>query len=297
MNVKLFFHSLEVDLTMISFLRQRKIKMIWEISLRDKNSYLIGTTHMFGYRFTSSLKKLINSSDRVVLECSLEPETFNRILLAGTGISKTSIYELIDKKMIDKLAESFVNVTFKGNLFDTGDLTIGILKRAYFEDIERILKSRSHWAAFFTLWYDFLELIDWKYSMDLEAQILAKQMNKELIFLEKPDEQIEAMEGIPPERIINFLKEASNWEDYTEKYAKLYLKGKLHELMATTSIFPTRCESIIDKRDPVLFERMLPYIEMGNSSIFVGVTHIPGLIGLIEMEGLKISSHCREKFS
>ncbi len=276
---------------MLSFIKQRKIKMAWKISKNDKESYLIGTTHMFAYRFTSSLQKFINCSDRVILECSLEPETFNRIILAGIGSSKIFIYDRIDKTIIDNLAESFVNVTFKGNLFDTGDLTIDILKRAYFEDIERILKSRSHWAAFFTLWYNFLELINWKYSMDLEVQVLAQQMKKELIFLEKPDEQIEAMEGIPLERMINFLKEAPNWESYTEKYAKLYLKGKFQELIAATSIFPTRCESIIDKRDPIFFERMLPYIEIGKSSIFVGITHIPGLIGLIEREGLKISPY------
>lgn len=278
---------------MFNPLKTRKIKMAWKIYNKDKESYLIGTTHMFGYRFTSSLQQFISSSEKVVLECSLEPETFNRILSAGTTITRVCIYELIDKETIDNLAETFVKITFKGNLFETGNLTLGILKRVYYDEIERILKSRSHWAAFFTIWYNFLELIAWKYSMDLEAQIIAQKLQKELIFLEKPDEQIQAMEGIPPERIINFLKQASNWQNYTEKYSKLYLKGKLQELMSLASIFPTRCESIIDKRDPVLFERMLPYIERGKSLILVGITHVPGLIKLVEKEGLKILPYHR----
>lgn len=278
---------------MFNFLKQRKIKMAWKICYKDKESYLIGTTHMFGYRFTSSLQQFISSSEKVILECSLEPENFNRILSAGTTITGMGIYKLIDKEIIDNLVETFVKISFKGKLLEIENLTLNLLEKAYYDEIEKILKTRTHWAAFFTIWYNFLELIEWKYSMDLEAQTIAQKLHKELIFLEKPAEQIQAMEGIPPERIINFLKQASNWQNYTEKYAKLYLKGKLQELMSLVSIFPTLCESIIDKRDPVLFERMLPYIERGKSLILVGITHIPGLIKLIEKEGLKIAPYHR----
>lgn len=267
--------------------------MAWKICYKDKESYLIGTTHMFGYRFTSSLQQFISSSEKVILECSLEPENFNRILSAGTTITGMGIYKLIDKEIIDNLVETFVKISFKGKLLEIENLTLNLLEKAYYDEIEKILKTRTHWAAFFTIWYNFLELIEWKYSMDLEAQTIAQKLHKELIFLEKPAEQIQAMEGIPPERIINFLKQASNWQNYTEKYAKLYLKGKLQELMSLVSIFPTLCESIIDKRDPVLFERMLPYIERGKSLILVGITHIPGLIKLIEKEGLKIAPYHR----
>lgn len=272
---------------MFDFLVNRKLRMVWKISYKNKESYLVGTTHMFKYRFTSSLKKLIGLSDRVLLECCLNSQTFNKIMLASKERKRVLIYDMVDSETIDSLANSFASVSFKGNLLDMGDLKLIALKRVFADEIKIILKSHAHWAAFFTLWYDFLKLLDWKNSMDLEAQNIAEEMGKGLIFLEEPEEQIKAMEEIPPQRVVNFLKQSPNWESYTERFLKLYLKGKIEKLMEVTSEFPTRCESILDRRDPVLFERMLPHIEKGNVSIFVGITHIPGLLSLISNQGLK----------
>lgn len=278
---------------MLNFFKTKKIKMVWKISNKNKESYLIGTTHMFHHRFTQCLNEFINSSDVVVLECPLDDDNLKRVLSAGIERSKYSLHEMIDKNTIYNLAEIYTKVTFKLGHLSSENHKLLALKKLYIEDIENTLKKRAHWASFFTLWYDFLKLIDWKHSMDLEAQKIAQNMNKEVFFLEKPEEQIEAMDGIPPERIVNFIKKAYHWEIYTEKYSKLYLKGRLNELLDYTSIFPTRCESIIDRRDPILFERMLPYIDRGNSSIFVGITHIPGIISLMQNKGLKISPYER----
>lgn len=278
---------------MLKFFTQRKIKMVWKVSYNDRESYLIGTTHMFGYKFTSCIEDFVGNSDRVILECCLDEENLKRVLSAGVDKPKISLFELIDRDTISSLADTFLNVSFKENLKKIEILNFTNLKKAYMDEIERVLKKYTHWASFFSIWYDFLRLIDWKYSMDVEAQILAQRMNKKLFFLENPKEQIEAMEGIPPERIVNFLKKSTHWKSYTEKFAKLYLKGKLDELMINTSEFPTRCESIIDKRDSVFFERILPHIKKGKSSIFVGITHILGLIRLMQKEGLKVSHYER----
>lgn len=278
---------------MLKFFTKRKIRMVWKVSYNDRESYLIGTTHMFGYKFTSCLEEFVMNSDRVVLECCLDEENLKKVLSAGIDKPKISLFELIDRDTISSLADTYLNVSLKENLKKLEMLNFANLKKAYMDEIEGVLKKYAHWASFFSLWYDFLRLIDWKYSMDVEAQILARKMNKKLFFLENPEEQIEAMEGIPPERIINFLKNSTHWKSYTEKFAKLYLKGKLDELMINTSEFPTRCESIIDKRDPILFERILPHIEKGKSSIFVGITHILGLIRLMQKEGLRVSPYER----
>lgn len=276
---------------MFEFLKNRKLKMIWKISHSGKESYLIGTTHMFKYRFTPSLRKLIELSERVLLECNLSSQTFSKIIQAGKQHKRVLIYDMIDDDTVETLATNFAKVSFKGHLLDMGDLKLLALKRVFAEEIRSILRGNAHWAAFFTIWYDFLKLLDWKNSMDLEAQKIAEEMNRELIFLEKPEEQISAMEQIPPERIVNFLRQSSKWESYTDRFLKLYLKGKIHELMDATAEFPTRCESILDKRDPILFERMLPHIEEANVSIFVGITHIPALLNLLKERGLKFSPH------
>ena len=60
------------------------------------------------------------------------------------------------------------------------------------------------------------------------------------------------------------------------------------EMVSTTTIFPTRCKSILDDRDPVFFERMKPFMDRGSAVAFVGTTHVGGLAGMFEGEGYLI---------
>ena len=52
---------------------------------------------------------------------------------------------------------------------------------------------------------------------------------------------------------------------------------------------PTRYESIIKDRDPVLFERMKPFLDEGRSAAFVGVGHIYGIRKMLLKEGYTLS--------
>jgi len=52
--------------------------------------------------------------------------------------------------------------------------------------------------------------------------------------------------------------------------------------------FPTRCASVLDKRDPLLFERILPLIEKGKSCIFVGIPHVRAIRPLLLKEGYEV---------
>ncbi len=278
---------------MLGLFKGNKIRMVWKILAKDKASYLIGTTHMFCYNFSKSLRGFIKKSESILFECSLDEQSLRRVSSAGLKKSNLSLYDFVDKELLEKLAQAFLNALKRNNLTNIIELDYSSLKKAYLEDIMKVLKNQAHWASFFTIWYDFLSHINWKFSMDLKAQSLAREMKKDIFFLEEPEEQIQAMEGMPPERILHFFRQSNNWIDYTEKFSKLYLKGKIHELMKATVNFPTRCESIIERRDPVLFERMLPFIRRGNALILVGITHVPGLLRFIQQEGLKISPHER----
>jgi pheromone shutdown protein TraB len=55
-----------------------------------------------------------------------------------------------------------------------------------------------------------------------------------------------------------------------------------------TGEFPTRCESIIAKRDPIFFKRMKVFFEKGKAVAFVGVGHIPGIRKLFLDEGYRV---------
>lgn len=130
--------------------------------------------------------------------------------------------------------------------------------------------------------------MDWKYSMDLDAFKIAHKLKKKVYYLEKIDEQIEALESIPLIKTVNFIKKIDFWESYIKNYEKIYLKGDLNNLISHTQEFPTRCESIINKRDPVLYERMYPFLERGDSLILVGITHIAGIIDRAIKDGFHI---------
>jgi hypothetical protein len=69
---------------------------------------------------------------------------------------------------------------------------------------------------------------------------------------------------------------------------KAFLEGDLQKFLSMTGEFPTRCESIITKRDPIFFERMKVYFEENKTTAFVGVAHIPGIRELFLDAGYQV---------
>ena len=124
--------------------------------------------------------------------------------------------------------------------------------------------------------------------MDLDAYQLAGKLGKEIVFLESIEEQLEALDGIPVERIVAFLKEVDQWSSHLEQHVSHYLKGDLDQWPSMTIGFPTRCASVLDKRDPILYERILPLLEKGKSCIFVGIPHVRAIKPLLIDEGYQV---------
>ena len=124
--------------------------------------------------------------------------------------------------------------------------------------------------------------------MDMEAHEEAKRLGKEIIYLESIEEQIEAMEGIPFDAIVDFLQRIDEWDAIVRGHPRRFMRGDLDGVLRVVGRFPTRCESIIDCRDPVFFERMVPYLERGGAAVLVGTSHIPGLIRRLEEAGWSV---------
>lgn len=277
-------------MTLLNLIKQKKFKMIWKLEVDGKTSYLAGTSHKFSYPFRKSLREYIMKTKRIVLEGSLEQEILEEVLLVGRQTPKESLYEILDSSIIELLVRKITSVYTQKTppTFQVlADIHIGVF---YEKSIREILKKNKPWMAFFLIWYEFLEIQDWKYSIDIEILNIAKELNRGIHFLETIHEQIQALEGVPIARIVNFFKYAEHWDDYIDKYEKLYFKGDLKGLMELSQIFPTRCPSIIENRDPILFERMLPYLKEGDSLVAVGVSHIPGIIDRASKAGFKITS-------
>jgi uncharacterized protein YbaP (TraB family) len=139
--------------------------------------------------------------------------------------------------------------------------------------------------AFFTIWSAFL---NWKHSMDVEAYHIAQELGKKIEYLETIEDQLAALDGIPFNSIVNYLNHIELWSDHKELFLKAFLEGDLEKFSSMTGQFPTRCESIITKRDPLFFRRIRSFFEEGKTTAFVGVAHIPGIRKLFLDEGYQV---------
>jgi hypothetical protein len=139
--------------------------------------------------------------------------------------------------------------------------------------------------AFLTVWS---ALLDWKYSMDTEAFHIAQALGKKIRFLETIEDQLAALDGVPLDRIVRYLNHVEKWKMHKELFQKAFLSGEVEKFVLMTGEFPTRCESIIQKRDPIFFEGMKPFFEEGRAVAFVGIGHIPGIQKLFLAENYQI---------
>ncbi len=123
----------------------------------------------------------------------------------------------------------------------------------------------------------------WRHSKSLRS------LGKGFEYLETIEDQLAALDGIPFERIVNYLNHIEHWKAHKEVFLKAFLEGDIEKFVSMTGEFPTRCESIIAKRDPIFFRRIKAFFEEGRTAAFVGVAHIPGIRKLFLEEGYRVT--------
>jgi uncharacterized protein YbaP (TraB family) len=125
--------------------------------------------------------------------------------------------------------------------------------------------------------------------MDMEAFHIARELGKEIKYLETIEDQLVALDGIPFERIVNYFHRFKYWNAHRERFSKIFLDGQLQKYLSVTGEFPTRCESIIGKRDPIFFRGIKASFEKRRTTAFVGVGHIPGIRKIFLDEGYRVT--------
>jgi hypothetical protein len=266
-------------MVMISRLRQalsreRELQMIWEVERAGRRSYLVGTAHFFPYHFRGSLRRYIGAVETVLFEGPLDEEAARKVVEAGSGgMGHPSLLEALDARTIRKIRKDLGRTS-------EGLSSHAILQGLFGKEVYGLewddLKGLKPWAAFFRIWSAYLRSNGWIYNMELDALAIATEMGKDVRFLETIEEQIEALDNVPFERFVHFLKHVS-WNESRREYLRLYLAGDLDGLMARVRAYPTFCDAIIGKRDPVLCERMKPFLEQGKTVAFLGATHCRGI--------------------
>jgi len=125
--------------------------------------------------------------------------------------------------------------------------------------------------------------------MDLEAFQIAQKLARRIRYLETIEDQLAALDGIPFERIVNYLNHIDHWKAHKELFLKAFLEGNMERFVSMTGVFPTRCESILAKRDPIFFKGIQASLKEDRTVAFVGVAHIPGIRKLFLEEGYHVT--------
>lgn len=270
--------------------RGKEFKMIWSVEKEDRRSFLAGTAHFFPYSFKESLATYLQQAVTVIFEGPLDEESMAKVSKAGVDHQAQShLFDSLDKKTLTSIRRSLLPPSLGGDRFLFMDLR-GLRDPAY-----EMAKGLKPWMAFFTLWTYYLEQQGWRSSVDLEAYRLAREMEKTVVFLESIEEQIGVLEGLPHERIIDFLKRVDRWNNYLGKYVKYYLRGDLEKLLTLSTGFPSRSFTVIERRDEIFFERMRPHLEKGGAVILVGAPHVNGICRMMRAEGYEVRHHAQRK--
>ncbi|MEJ5376752.1 MAG: TraB/GumN family protein [bacterium] len=261
---------------------ERPLAMVWLLEKQGRSSWLVGSAHFFPYKFRRALEHLLREARVLLLEGPLELGDLRQVAQKGLVSQEGGLSPFLDEVCLARLHKVLGPAGSRAGELMPGILSLGPSQG---NTLKSILDSMQPWMAFFTLWVSYLERLGWIYHMDRDGLHIGKRMGCQVIYLECLEEQIQALEQIPKERIVSFLKAAHMWKNYSGLYVRLYLRGDLQGLLGLSGGFPSRCPAVIDRRDRLLYERMLPYLEKGGAVALVGAPHTKAILGWLDKEG------------
>lgn len=262
---------------------QKPFAMVWELEKGGRRSWIGGTAHFFRYSFGNSLRRLFKEADTVLFEGPLDQDSMNRVAEIGRNPVSGSL------RLVDALTEEEIQRLERVVCGPRGFWARFLgLELANPPDVPNLLSRTRPWMAFFSLWSSYLARKGWTQSVDLEGWRVAHELGKHVHCMETIPQQIEALESIPIQRIVNYFRRCSNWNRYTRRNLRAYLRGDLEGMSGTSTEFPTRIEMVIHRRDARFLERMEPFLEEGRSVVLVGSAHLLNLKGMLAEKGFQV---------
>lgn len=263
--------------------KEKCLRTVWRVEKDGCTSFLVGTAHFSPYSFKKALTKLIQSTETVLFEGPLDKESMARVVQYGRqGENILSIYEALDPETIREINRQ---LSARLSTNTTAGSYLDLIYPRTSDILEVHTRGVRPWMAFFTIWSAFL---NWKHSMDVEAFHIAQKLGKKIQYLETIEDQLAALDGIPFERIVRYLNSIKNWKAYQKMFLRFFLEGDLEKFVSLTGEFPTRCDSIITKRDPIFFKRIKTTFDEAKTTAFVGTIHVPGIRKMFLDEGYRV---------
>jgi len=265
------------------FWKEKPLRTVWRVEKAGRVSFLVGTAHFSPYSFKKSLTQLIHGVETVLFEGPLDKESMAKVVQYGQqGEGLPSLYKALQPAVIKEINRHLGTPSAAST---TAGSYLEILRPIASDPLQELSRGVRPWMTFFTIWSAFL---NWKHSMDMEAFHIAQKLGKEIGYLETIEDQLAALDGIPFERFVNYLNHIEHWKVHKEAFLKAFLEGDMERFVSMTGVFPTRCESILTKRDPIFFKGIQASFEAQRAVAFVGVAHIPGIRKLFLQEGYQV---------
>lgn len=264
---------------------EKKFRMIQRAEAAGKTIQMMGTAHFFPYSFRADITRLLQSARRIIFEGPLDAGSMQQVAAAGRASgAEPHLFDRLRPDAVDRLARVLMPSCL--NRLPSFFANIRCFKAA--DPLYELVSGMKPWLAFFTLWGTFLQNRGWRCSVDMEAYGLACEMEKPVVFLETIEEQVRVLESIPVEKLVGFLEQADQWPAYAEQYVCHYLEGDLKALLSITTGFPSRRWDVIDRRDRILFERMMANLHEETTVVCVGAPHLGGMGLLMEKSGFRV---------
>ncbi len=250
---------------------REQYNLLWEIQHKDddRKSFLFGTAHLRDERvfdFSDAVIPSIQSAESFALE--IHPDSI------GSGISKElfhegygDVYERIltkeeraqlDDKLLELTGKTLDSFEFKNPLF---------LEEELYPDVRREGDKNTF--------------------LDGYLYRVAKSLDKEVLGLEKVEDQIPPLEDLSDEELKSALLTLLNFDpqeyiESREDIIKLYYEGNVERLSFSIYGFGD-VDSVMVRRNTVMVESLEKIMKDRTVFAAVGAAHIPGSEGIVNM--------------
>jgi hypothetical protein len=258
--------------------------ILWKIeSPGAVPSYLFGTIHISDRRVTllpCPVKQHFDGAASYTME----------VIASGAGlVSMTEAMFFNDDRSLDQVLDRELYAQTVEVLRDQGISAEGIRKMKPWAVIVTLSMPTPNSSGLF---------------LDLALQIQAVLQDKPTYGLESLDEQIAVFDDLSLDHQVSLLRETirnhRGLATQLEELTLAYLDRDLARISAIESrnrpaddrAYRVLMERLLDRRNRVMAERMVPRLKEGNAFIAVGALHLPGEAGLLELlsqAGYKLS--------
>ncbi|MDR0830568.1 MAG: TraB/GumN family protein [Prevotellaceae bacterium] len=262
-------------------------QLLWEISGKGvKKSYIFGTNHLAPATFLDSVPniyKAFNSTQVVVGEILMSGKNLNDTIMQYAtmpqSVSLKSLFSESDYALIDSAVQKMLQI----NLSDIARLKPAMIMMMYEQAVfDRIFPKNDG------------------FQLDSYFQQIAEMQNKPVFALETAEQQSALLFGNKPlerqaQLLLESIKDSAELEHSINAVVSLYEKGDIEALLVEykndKSVSAHEKNELLDDRNLLWAEKIIPIIKQNSAFIAVGALHLAGengVINLLKKKGLKV---------